>query len=55
MAEIVARQAQGSVAVQAFRECEGIKAASLYGWRSRLREDTQERCVSRNPAKTERG
>ncbi len=35
--EIVERQAE-SLTVQSFCEREGINAASLYGWRSRLRE-----------------
>lgn len=52
--EIVARQAQSGLAVREFCEREGIKAASLYGWRVRLREDTQEQGVLRNPTKTER-
>ena len=52
--EIVARQAQSGLAVREFCEREGIKAASLYGWRVRLREDTHEQGVRPNPAKTER-
>jgi putative transposase len=31
------------LSVQAFCEREGIKAASLYGWRSRLQQEAQER------------
>jgi hypothetical protein len=34
--EIVSRQAESGLSVQVFCEREGIKAASLYGWRSRL-------------------
>ena len=52
--EIVARQAQSGLAVQAFCEREGIKAASLYGWRSRLREGAQDRGDPRRPTKTAR-
>ena len=33
--EIVGRQAESGLTVQAFCEREGIKSASLYGWRSR--------------------
>lgn len=32
--EIVARQEQSRLTVQGFCEREGLKAASLYGWRS---------------------
>jgi putative transposase len=52
--EIVARQAQSGLAVREFCEREGIKAPSLYGWRVRLREDTQEHGVRPTAAKTER-
>ena len=39
--EIVARQDQSGLSVKAFCEREGIKAVSLYRWRSRLqREDS---------------
>ena len=34
--EIVERQRQSGLTVAAFCEREGIKSASLYGWRSRL-------------------
>ena len=37
--EIVARQEQSGLAVQEFCEREGLKAASLYGWRVRLRRE----------------
>ena len=45
--EIVERQGQSGLTVPEFCEGEGIKAASLYGWRSRLREGSQSRPVSR--------
>ena len=45
--EILSRQAESGLSVQAFCEREGIKAASLYGWRSRLREGSQSPPVSR--------
>jgi hypothetical protein len=35
--EIVVRQEQSGLRVQEFCEREGLKAASLYGWRVRLR------------------
>jgi hypothetical protein len=35
--EIVARQEQSRLTVQEFREREGLKAVSLYGWSVRLR------------------
>jgi hypothetical protein len=37
--EIVARQEQSGLTVQKFCEREGLKAASLYGWRVRLRQE----------------
>jgi len=37
--EIVARQEQSGQTVQEFCEREGLKAASLYGWRVRLRQE----------------
>ena len=37
--EIVSRQEQSGLTVTQFCEREGLKAASLYGWRGRLRED----------------
>jgi transposase-like protein len=36
--KIVERHGQRGLTVPEFCEREGIKAASLYGWRSRLRE-----------------
>ena len=39
--EIVERQVQSGLTVPEFGEREGIKTASLYGWRSRLREGSQ--------------
>jgi putative transposase len=41
--EIVSRQAESGLSVQAFCKREGIKAASLYGWRSRLQQEAQGR------------
>jgi len=37
--EIVARQEQSGLTVTEFCEREGLKAASLYGWRVRLRQE----------------
>lgn len=39
--ELVERHAQSGLTVSEFCEREGIKSASLYGWRSRLREGLQ--------------
>ena len=39
--EIVSRQAESGLSVQAFCEDEGIKPANLYGWRSRLQQKAQ--------------
>ena len=39
--EIVSRQSESGLSVRAFCEREGIKTASLYGWRSRLQQDAQ--------------
>ena len=39
--EIAERQGQSGLSVKAFCEREGIKAASLYGWRSRLQRGLQ--------------
>jgi putative transposase len=39
--EIVSRQGESGLSVQAFCEREGIKVASLYGWRSRLQQEAQ--------------
>jgi hypothetical protein len=36
--EIVARQEHSGLTVTEFSEREGLKAASLYGWRGRLRQ-----------------
>jgi hypothetical protein len=44
--DIVERQGQSGLTVPEFCEREGIKAASLYGWRSRLREGSQSPPVS---------
>ena len=56
--DIVERQGQSGLTVPEFCEREGIKAASLYGWRSRLREGSQSPPVSRavsKPAKPSEG
>jgi len=50
--EIVERQGQSGLTVLEFCEREGIKAASLYGWRSRLREEAQSQPVSGTVPKT---
>ena len=56
--EIVARQEQSGLTVAEFCEREGLKAASLYGWRVRLRQqDAGKRTVpaiskSAHPEKT---
>jgi putative transposase len=49
--EIVERQGQSGLTVPEFCEQEGFKAASLYGWRSRLREGSQRPPVSRTVPK----
>ena len=52
--ELVYRQEQSGLTVAQFCEREGIKSASLYGWRSRLREspkDTAEPEVAPKKAK----
>ncbi len=51
--EIVMRQAESGLTVRAFCEREGIKSASLYGWRSRLGDDVQDRSVTRRVLKTQ--
>lgn len=38
--EIVSRQEQSGLTVTEFCEREGLKAASLYGWRGRLRHES---------------
>jgi hypothetical protein len=52
--EILARQTVSGLTVQAFYEREEIKAVSFYGWRSRLREESQEADTFRRPTKTQR-
>ena len=52
--EIVGRQTESGLTVQAFCDREGIKSASLYGWRSRLRSDVQNRSVSGRAPRTQR-
>ena len=44
--EIVSRQAEDGLSVQTFCKREGIKAVSLYGWRSRLQHETQGRSLA---------
>lgn len=44
--EIVARQEQSGLTVQEFCEREGLKAASLYGWRVRLRQEPEGKSAS---------
>jgi hypothetical protein len=39
--EMVARQEESGLTVQAFCGREGIKSPSLYSWRSRMRDDVQ--------------
>jgi transposase-like protein len=53
--EIVARQMQSGQSVQSFCESEGINVASLYGWRSRLREDAPSARVSGSTSRTNKG
>ena len=43
--ELVDRQEQSGLTVAQFCEREGIKSASLYGWRSRLREGPKDAAV----------
>jgi len=45
--EIVSRQAESGLSVQEFCEREDIKAASLYGWRSRLQRAAQDESTPR--------
>ena len=44
--EIVTRQEQSGLTVTEFCEQEGLKAASLYGWRVRLRQQTSSTTTS---------
>lgn len=44
--EIVARQEESGLTVQEFCKREGLKAASLYGWRVRLRREPAGQVVS---------
>lgn len=53
--EIVARQEESGLTVQEFCDGEGLKAASLYGWRVRLRREpagkgASARVVRKSPA-----
>src|SRR5436309_3137419 len=50
--EIVARQEQSGLTVQEFCEREGLKAASLYGWRVRLRQEPADKSAARPISKT---
>jgi putative transposase len=52
--EIVARQEQSGLTVQEFCEREGLKAASLYGWRVRLRQQPAGKSASRPRARAEK-
>jgi hypothetical protein len=52
--EIVGRQAESGLSVQSFCEREGIKSASLYGWRSRLRDEVQNGRVPWRTSRTQR-
>ena len=45
--EIVTRQEQSGLTVKDFCEREGLKAASLYGWRVRLRQEPAGKSASR--------
>lgn len=49
--EIVERQGLSGLTVTEFCEREGIKSASLYGWRSRLSDGSQSPLVSGSVAK----
>ena len=44
--EIVERQSQSGLSVKAFCERESIKAASFYGWRSRLHGEVRDKGAS---------
>ena len=52
--EIAERHEQSGLTVPEFCEQEGIKPASLYGWRSRLREGSQSPPVSHPEAKKDK-
>ena len=45
--EIVAHQEQSRLTVQEFCERKGLKTASLYGWRVRLRQEAAGKRASR--------
>jgi len=49
--ELVARHEQSGLTVAAFCQREGIKSASLYGWRSRLREGVDAKPAALTAAK----
>lgn len=48
--EIVSRQEQSGLTVTQFCEREGLMAASLYGWRGRLRQDAASEKPSPTPS-----
>jgi hypothetical protein len=50
----MARQEQSGLTVQQFCEREGLKAASLYGWRVRLRQQAAGKRASREISKSAR-
>ena len=52
--EIAARQEQSGLTVQEFCEREGLKAASLHGWRVRLRQQDAGKKVSPQISKSTR-
>ena len=52
--EIVARQDQSGLTVTEFCEREGLKAASLYGWRVRLRQQAAGKSTSSQISKSPR-
>jgi putative transposase len=52
--EIVERHERSGLTVRQFCEAEGLNASSLYGWRSRLREDRQDSVLA-EPLPKKRG
>lgn len=52
--EIVSRQEQSGLTVTEFCEREGLKAASLYGWRGRLRQGAASEKPSPTPSRRAR-
>ena len=49
--EILERQAHSGLTISAFCEREGIKPASLYGWRARLRSGMEGKAATRPAAR----